>query len=340
MQKKLGLTSQKNQITTVKICNPFIPTGPYRDELLKEINRIGLHLNKRQWNDLLKKKLMLENKDANESTYIQSAVELTVCAWFSRAGHKSFLYEEKINPPKDVDCAFRIGKMQFNIEVKCPNYEKQHSIQSSSDFVMYGQGRLGNYREVYSQLASIFNSGSDPKILGESHHMDLKLKQYLLDANSKFSPSPNADHLNVLVVCVDDQMDMSQWYGYLNGPCGLFVDNSFSPSDEYENVDLVVLSNLYHRHHQVSSKNNIQSHWDFSKAFNILIKNPKSKKSDFLFYIFDRHCPNENEGLSQYWDETSSSGGVRASLIIPEYVARKQFEKGIYSFQGYSTASD
>lgn len=332
----MSANSSERQPINVEVINPFVPMGEYRRGLQIALNHLVPHLEEKQILTLLNRKLMLGSAAAKESTYLQAAAELTVCSWFAYVAPTSFLYEPKLNPPKDVDCAFKYEEMQFNIEVKCADYERQHDITANSDFRMLSLGRLDNFFETFSNIEGLFASAEKPARLACAHHMDLKLKDYLLSAHKKFPPQINMDHLNVLIVCVDDQMDMNQWFGYLNGSKGFFTTDSFVPQDSYNNVDLVVLSNLYHRHHKPMQKDKILAHWDLSEAFNILIRNPNSTKSERIFSYFHSFLPNETNKIHDYVVDGDAPGYIKMALAIPHYVADEQLAKGIFRFQGYA----
>lgn len=334
MTKVIPASGSERQIVNIDVVNPFVPPGVYREGLQIALNKVSPYLNQQQVAALIGEKLMLENEGAQQERYIQAASELTVCAWFAFRAPKTFIYEPKLKPPKDVDCAFKIEDMQFNIEVKCANYESQREIYSNSDLRMSAFGRLDQFFETVDEFKSLLGAGSEPSRLEHTKHMDLKLKDYLLSAQSKFAEHVNLNHLNVLVVCVDDQMDMNQWVGYLYGPRGLFTTESFEPPENYNKVDLVVLTNLYHRHYQPLQKNKISQHWNMGEAFNVLIRNPISSKPDRVFDYFSHYLPNETNALIDHVAEGDSPDFMKMALAIPDYVGHKQLAKGIYRFQG------
>ena len=63
--------------------------------------------------------------------------------------------------------------------------------------------------------------------------------------NKKFNPSASEEELNILSVSCDDAEDMQLWYYYMFKEQGLFQEYSFWQHSDYENVDLVLLNNLY-----------------------------------------------------------------------------------------------
>ena len=321
----------------IKVVNPFVPIGPYRDGLHTPLLKIFPFLNERKKTDLLHNKLMLEKADATESKYIQSACELTICSWFAavavQAGGK-YEYEPVIARPKDVDCAIFYDGHKFNIEVKCADYQKQKDIVADSELVVHGLGRLDDYGEFVSRLQGLFGKATDQPVLRPAHHMDCKLKDYLISAQGKFGTKVLPGELNILFVCVDDQMDMTKWISYLNGPRGLFASDSFEPHQSYDNVDLVVFSNLYHRHSNVEAKDKISEHWNLGRAFNFAVINPRSTKSDELFSRFSALLPLENQYLYEFLQKSAIPDGLGNALGLSYFVV-EQKEEGVHKFQGY-----
>lgn len=91
-----------------EILNPYIPTGQYRAGLQIALSKILPCLTSKEKEDLVCRKLMVDQPKPDESKYIQSAAELTVCAWFANVAGQAggeFNFEPVINPPKDVDCS-------------------------------------------------------------------------------------------------------------------------------------------------------------------------------------------------------------------------------------------
>jgi hypothetical protein len=319
------------------VANPFVPPGAYRAGLQTALSKILPHLSRREKEDLVYKKLMLEQQAADEAKYVQSASELTVCAWFanvaSQAGVK-FEYELVIAQSKDVDCSILYEGHKFNIEVKCADYQKQKSIVAGSELVIHGLGRLEDYNPTVARLQNLLGETDDRPFISPAHHMDLKMKDYLLSAQGKFGTSLEPESLNILFVCVDDQMDMTKWIAYLEGPQGLFTRDSFEQQQKYNNVDMVVLSNLYHRHSDLERKSKISDHWNLSKAFNFAVINPATTKSPKIFSAFSELVSLENADLIAYLKSGSIPDGLEGALGLSYYVA-EQKKQGVHKFQGY-----
>jgi hypothetical protein len=321
----------------LNVVNPFVPAGPYQQGLHTPLTKLLPLLNEKERQDLLYKKLMLEKDAVNQGQYIQAACELTVCSWFAHIASctgERFEYEFVVEPPKDVDCAIWHKGCQFNIEVKCADYETQRRIVTDSDYVVHGLGRLDDYSPLVANLKGIFGASSEPSALSAAHHMDCKMKDYLIGAHEKFGHNLSPNELNVLFVCVDDQMDMTKWIGYLRGAQGLFTKDSFEPQENYSNVDVVVLTNLYHRHANVEAKDKISAHWDLNKAFNFALANPQSTKRQEIFSSFSSLLPLENSEFFQYLEQADIPEEHKHALGLSYFVS-DQVAKGIYKFQGY-----
>lgn len=339
-------TDQQITKYSINVSNPFVPKGPYRDAIKPVLEMLFRYLDNKEKIDIIYNKLMLENEKVEDRYYIQAACEVTICAWFAYIAtmtKERYEYEFVVSKPKDVDCAIWDNENQFNIEVKCADYSKHKNIVANSDLIMHGLGRLTEYKSSVSNLQNILSTGSEPTILGESHHMDCKMKDFLLSAQEKFGVTIVPNHLNVLFVCVDCQMDMMKWISYLNGAQGLFTEESFKPRENYDNVDVVVFTNLYHRHYKTEEKNKISDHWNLEKSFNFLIKNPRSTKKDSLIDIFCKKTPLENydfqEFLKGFLENTTYPKDIASSMALNHFVG-EQAQKGIHKFQGYGAGKN
>jgi hypothetical protein len=130
--------------------------------------------------------------------------------------------------------------------------------------------------------------------------MDNSLKDFLLSANKKFNPTNTDKELNILSVSCNDAEDMQLWYYYMFKDQGLFTSASFHPTAEFENVDVVILNNLYYKHNEYFNKKLLNS-WDFGNCFNLIFINPfaKQKKEEAINELL-RICPNQNAGFRAF----------------------------------------
>lgn len=321
----------RNVVLEFSLNNKFVSSAPYKAGLVAALNYLAPHLSVSEREDLCFKKLGLKDDNVTEIAYLQAAVELTVCAHFARFFPDNFIYEEKVNPPKDVDCSVKVGGYKYNIEVKCADFSKKHAIDEAEGFKIGSMGRMDDYDELATKLEDLFSSGGHA--LSRQRHMDNNLKSFLISAHEKFATTPSCDELNVLVVGCDDAMDMQKWHSYMYGTQGLFTPGTFADALDYDRVDAVLLTNLYHRHKDQASKDKLSGHWDLSQAFCILCENPNSPKSNDVFMEFSKTIRIHNNELNDHVVEGEGPDFILRSLAIPSYVVSELQAKGIYYFQ-------
>ena len=170
------------------------------------------------------------------------------------------------NKKKNVECQFEDSGFKYNIEVKCPDFGAQEKVGDEDAFKFSFMGRIPGYLEEVQILTSLLNEAQqiiegEKKPFLNSKNMDNNLKDFLYSAHDKFPPPDSENELNVLVVGCNDAMDMQQWWGYLYAEEGLFTQESFAEIEKYRQVDLVVLTNLYHRHHKYFEKKVLSDFW-------------------------------------------------------------------------------
>lgn len=279
--------------------------------------------------------LQLSAHGFDEPKYLQAACETVITSTLGRMFPNTFVYEHKIKPPKDVDCSFEKDGFRFNFEIKCPDYSKQHAIDATPAFKIGAFGRMDDYSALVENLQSgAFNTQENPsdasnKPLIMQQHMDNKLKDFLLSAHSKFADDCSEQELNVLVVCCSDRMSMQEWYHYMYGSKGLLTRESYYPPDQYNNVDLIILTNVYHRHHDYKKKDKVSDHWDWEKAFNLIFSNlmRKKDKKDAILKLVDL-VPNHSQDLKKF-KVTQGLDEMR----IAHFIAEELLAKGKYYFQ-------
>jgi len=305
----------------------------YCKDLSEILASLEPFLSKKQKNSL-DKDLQFSGSKFDEAKYLQAACETSIASYLSSNYSDGFVYEPKINPPKDVDCGFSLGGKTYNIEVKCPDYSKKNEIDSANAFKIGAFGRLVDFDEIVTKMQGVFDPETNPAVEPDKpliiqQHMDNKLKDYLLSAHSKFNDSTSSSELNVLAVCCSDPMDMQKWFFYMYGYQGLFTNDSFHPKDEYKNVDVVMLTNLYHRHNEYWDKDKIKGHWDFSKSFNLIYSNPlrSHDKVDIIWSLVDA-IPNHSRALMNF----KVANGLD-EMRIPYFVGEELTDKGLYYFQ-------
>jgi len=307
--------------------------SPYFKGLIRSLTSLEAFLSAKQKRGLLND-LQISGHKFDEAKYLQTACETSIASYLSAYFSDSFLYEPKINPPKDVDCGFSHNGKTYNIEVKCPDFSVKNDIDSTNAYKIGALGRLVDFEKLLGNMQEIFNPENNPAVepnkpLIKQQHMDNKLKDYLLSAHNKFKESTNSDELNVLAVCCSDWLDMQKWFFYMYGGQGLFTQESFHPPDEYKNVDVVLLTNLYHRHHENWAKDKIEDNWDLSKAFNLIFSNPLRRvdKAEIIWELVD-NIPNHSRKLMNF----KVTNGLD-EMRIPHFVVEELLGKGLYYFQ-------
>ncbi|MFT4503209.1 hypothetical protein [Caballeronia sp. 15711] len=279
-------------------------------------------------------KLQLEGKSFTEPQYLQSACELSVCAYFAGQYPATFEYEPVVTAPKDVDCAFVDNGFRFNVEVKCPDFSIKNALDKQPGFQVGIFGRHPERETLLADLAKAVSHDPEGRALLAQPHMDNKLKDFLTSAHGKFADSIDDGTLNVLVVCCDTASDMQKWYGYLYGHEGLFTTSSYHPVSEYARVDAVLLTNLYHRHYNYREKDQLTEHWQLARAFNLLFSNPRrqrDKRDAFLHFLTT--FPHQSWELHAYEVEGDAPPEVMAAIKLSTFVADKLADSGMFQMQ-------
>lgn len=314
----------------------------YVEKRLEVLETLSSCITPREYR-ILKRDLLIENdQDFNEASYLQLACETTVNVSFLRKFPETFTYEDKLNGKKDVDCSFVIQGIKFNVEVKCADFSERHEIFSNGNKIKLGfWGRHPDHEAVVGEFSQKLSNAVEGVV--NTPNMDNKMKDYLLSAHGKFLSFREDSALNILVVCCDTPSDMSSWVGYLYGNEGLFTEQSFHPSEEYSNVDVILLSNIYHRHYDFYKKNLIADHWSLDSAFNICIPNRNSsldkyelnKRLSVFYSLVTTHSFEVFEYHHKHYADDLFTG---AMLVIPHYVNAELFPNNIFLFQPESKA--
>lgn len=329
-----------------EIRNPYFDPSKdgahlYLAGALESIEILNPHLSTRKRDSLKNEKLQLFKGNINEVQYLQAACELTICAYFAKHFPSKFKYEPQPFPPKDIDCSYEDGGYLINIEVKCADFSKKNDIDQQDAFKMSALGRVPGFEKIIKDLEPVMTSGSLGKPLVVQPHMDNKLKDFLLSAHSKFSEAPSPTTLNVLAVCCDNPHDIQKWFYYMYGSQGLFRQDSYVQQSEYNRVDAVFLTSLYHRHHEYFNKDKIKNHWDLASSFNLVCSNPFRKlDKEKLFYHFAKTVPNYSTELSSYRVPGSAPDDVKDALRISSFIHEKLHSAGYFHFLPVNEASD
>lgn len=276
-------------------------------------------LTQKQFNNLCENKLQIRKGQFKEIQFIQNATEVTILSYFSEKFKKDFIYENKINPPKDVDLSIKINDLICNIEIKCVDNTKIDEIKSdksTNKVSMFGRYPNKEFiNDVMSKHNEDFQNCDDvdtKKSLLLIQNRDLKLKEYLLSAQSKFSDKYSTNHLNILFINIGDLSDQDEWDSYLYGHQGIFQKDSFINHNEFDKVDFIIIGNLQHRHSKFYEKKDLKNHWKLNRAYCILHGNKFSKNYMILskLDILNKIIPQIAIETRQFVDITDSSKKV------------------------------
>lgn len=313
----------------------------YYQSFMNNISFLEDKLNSKQFVELLKNKLQLSSLKFYEKQFIQSACETTVNAYFAKKYPTSFAYEKKLKltNKKNVECQVRSYYFTYNIEVKCADFEAKEKIETQDSFKFSTYGRINDYKEAMQEIGEMMIEGQKikgdvPKPLLEQRKMDNNLKDFLISANEKFDSNPNESEVNILVVCCGDANDIQHWHNYMYAPTGLFTRNSFYNPKEYTRVDIVVLTNIYHRHYNYFEKLHLEDNWNFGSAFNLAFSNPfRSMNKEESIKHFLKVFPHYTYELEKFKlppsNEPEFIRQVLKSIVgIPAFVKYNLTDKG------------
>lgn len=311
----------------------------YYKNFLAVSKAFSKHLPPKVFANLLKEKLQIRNGAFDRKQFIQFACETTVVSYFANKYSDKFKYELNVNPcnNSNVECQYAYGACTFNIEVKCPCFDAKEKNDNQDALKLFTAGRIPDM-EVVRELSELLRIGqinkSDiPKNVIVAKNMDNTLKDFLVSAQNKFNPNSSENELNILVVCCANASDMQNWHGYMFGNQGLFRDDSFHSPSEYDLVDIVVLTNLYHRHLNWLEKTYLENIWNFENAFNLAFVNRKRKlDKNNAISSFLKSFPHYGFELSDYKPLGDAPDYIKDKTRILEFIYEKLTKKGINLF--------
>ncbi len=208
----------------------------------------------RNMEKILQEKFFIPNDSGFKlERYLQSAAELSVQNDLKRnTSLRNFEIEKKVNPPKNVEAYYEIRGKKISLEVKCPEEEKPNP----ESLVIASVGRVPGFFEKAAAMQNIFSNSPLGHIVETDPNKDNRMKDSLISANAKFSPTSAEDHLNILFVACGDSASITHWWHTLEGSHELFTDQSYCPPDKFKMVDLVILSNLKYLHTEARQYHN------------------------------------------------------------------------------------
>lgn len=280
----------------------------------------------------LTNKMLLNSLPFNTKQFIQFACEATIVKFFAEKYKTNLAIEKKINPANkmDVDLVFSENGFTFNIEIKCSDFNAKEAIDATNTLKIQPIGRLEGFDETLADLKELLKPVADKLNLDSivaTKNMDNSLKDFLLSANNKFNSNATDSELNILSVSCNDAEDMQLWYYYMFKDKGLFTSQSFHPTAEFENVDVVILNNLYYKHNEYHKKKLLNS-WEFGNCFNLIFCNPFAKrKKDAAINELLQICPNQNSDFRQWKMPGVADEVVKDSRRIADYIKGELEEK-------------
>ncbi len=317
----------------------------YFKEFIQSISKVKDFLSPKDFKVLWEDKMQLNKERFDEKAFIQGACELAVTTYFCEK--EDFKVEVKVNPKskKDVDVQFKSKGFTYNIEVKCASFEAKEKVQNSDSFKYQTLGRLDNKNDSISVISNVIdegltNKGEELKPHLELKNMDNNLKDFLISAHEKFNSEAEENELNILLVGCNDPGDMQSWVGYLTSPQGLFTYSSFENPVSYENVDLVVFTNLYFKHKEFHKKK-ISNSWNLNQTLNLGIINPFSKQNKIKGILnFNSELINYNAEINKFKVSGNVPDFVKEVVRIPHFVHEfLERDHKIYLFESKSLIS-
>ena len=311
----------------------------YLSELMDVLTQLQKKLAQKEFKTIWNEKLLLNKQNFREKEFIQGACEIAVANYFS--SKENFKIEVRVNPnnKKDVDCQFTSEGFTYNIEVKCASFNAKEAVEKSDFFKFQTLGRLENKDDLISELSKALNEGlrNQGKSLkghAELKNMDNNLKDFLESANQKFNTDCPESEINILLVGCNDPADIQSWIGYLFATDGLFTDDSYADVTKYQNVDLVIFTNLYYKHKNFFDKQT-DKFWSLNHSLNLYFENPfRNQEKREGVNNFYTELKNYNLEFNQFQVPGQAPIEVKEAVKTPHFVIDYlQGEHGIYLFE-------
>lgn len=310
----------------------------YYEDFQSALNFLQPFLKNKELASLLKDKLQFNNEPFKEKPFIQMACELTVTSSLAKLFPADFVYEKRVTPPKNVDCFFKMTNFGFNVEVKCPSFDAQEEIDDKPGLKIVTVGRLPNHHQELADLTAILkegmkNVGRENEEIHVQKSMDNNLKDFLVSAGAKFPNTHATSDLNLLVVCCSDASNIQEFFNSLFGHNGLFNGDSFHDRSSFSNVDVILFTNLYHKHHKFYQKQHLKNNWDLNEAFNLFQVNPQipSSKHESSVALVSA-IKNYSLDLLAYDKPVQQLGTVGNCVRVIDFVKEELESKGNFLF--------
>lgn len=226
--------------------------------------------------------------------YLQFSSEVTVVDYIIR-NYSGFKNEPKYNGKKNPECSFEYEGRTINIEVKYPDLFKRIEQENSDGIKLFAAERFLDKNDYIQSKEFIESNIRDGQIIQNIDRLDNKQKDYLISAHKKF-PVSNLSNFNILVIAVDIIQDMDEWYSYLFGENGAFTDGAYI-TDDYSNVDAVLITNVQHGHMADNVDLNINC-WQLENYVSLLFLDPRKEKCNGLGEYYEHAALNLFGGLT------------------------------------------
>jgi hypothetical protein len=312
----------------------------YLQEFLTASDKLKTILKPNDLKTFWYEKMQLHKNVFMEKAFIQGACETAVANHF--ADKADFGIEVKVNPnnKKDVDCQFKSNGFTYNIEVKCASFDTKEKVENSDSFKFHTFGRMAEREGLIRELSKaldegLTNQGKPLKEHQELKNMDNNLKDFLELAHEKFNPNCPEDEVNILLVGCNDKSDMQSWFGYLFADEGLFTEDSFADSNKYNNVDIIVLTNLYFKHKDFFKKR-VNNSWTLEDTLNFIFYNPlrAREKNAATRNFINSELKNYTMPLQKFEVSGNVPDYVKNAVLVPHFVIdHLENGQGIYLFE-------
>lgn len=298
----------------------------YLDEFIIAANNLKKVLAANSYELFWNEKMQLNKSEFNEKAFIQGACEVAVANHFY--DRQEFKIEAKVNPSnnKNVDCQFKSNGFTYNIEVKCASFDSKEIVQNNDSFKFQTFGRVADRNKIFDEISKALDEGltiqgKPLRAHEELKNMDNNLKDFLESAHEKFNPTCPETEVNILLIGCDDPADMQSWLNYLFANEGLLTDNSFSDSSKYNNVDLVILTNLYFKHKSFERKQ-LRNSWSLEETLNFVFYNPlrARMKEMAVTNFFTHEIKNYTLDLQKFNVAGSAPEDVKNAVRVPHFV--------------------
>jgi len=330
----------KSLVKQSSINHPLRKSMESGDNYYKDFERclVGITnvLSEKEIKDLLHNKLQLGMSEYNSTGYYQAATELSVIDKFRSIPYDDFQYEKPVRKgtKKNPECTLLKHPFIINIEAKSPVIPAVPTVKNEQNkgLIFKAAGRLPTYKSDYKTLKDdLENSGQDVELL-LGKNKDNTMKDFLQSAHDKFADFRDDNELNVLVVSLGNAHMIQEWCHYLYNHEGLLTAEPFVEHDSFSRVDVIIYTNLLHRH--MNSESIKGSAWMMDDSFNLFLSNPfrQGVKNDVHRFLIP-YIPNYSKEIQHHQVSGVAPQDLLDSLRVGSFIAYELEEnQGIMLF--------